>query len=67
MTLEGVQAMDFIGDIIAAPFVCMGWIIVGAIVGSIVAGLIGLGPDENSSGLGLVQANLIIATVERCC
>lgn len=27
--------MDFVGDIIAAPFICIGWIIVGAIAGSL--------------------------------
>lgn len=27
--------MDFIGDILASPFICLGWIIVGAIAGSI--------------------------------
>lgn len=81
--------MDFIGDIIAAPFICFGWIIVGilagaiarsimrsgnrpfwsdlvlgligALVGGLLASLFGLyRPDD---GLGLVLANLIIATV----
>lgn len=27
--------MDFIGDIVSAPFICLGWIIVGAIAGSL--------------------------------
>lgn len=27
--------MDFITDLLAAPFVCIGWLIVGAIAGSI--------------------------------
>lgn len=27
--------MDFIGDILAAPFICIGWIIVGAIAGAL--------------------------------
>jgi uncharacterized membrane protein YeaQ/YmgE (transglycosylase-associated protein family) len=27
--------MDFIGDILAAPFVCVGWIIIGAIAGAL--------------------------------
>jgi uncharacterized membrane protein YeaQ/YmgE (transglycosylase-associated protein family) len=27
--------MDFIGDILSAPFICVGWIIVGAIAGAI--------------------------------
>jgi len=27
--------MDFIGDILAAPFICVGWIIIGAIAGSL--------------------------------
>ena len=82
--------MDFVGDILSAPFICLGWIIVGAIAGSLarsimragdrpfindlllgiagafigglVAGILGLGPDEESSGIGLVLANLIIAT-----
>lgn len=83
--------MDFIGDILAAPFICIGWVIVGAIAGSLartimksndqpflsdlilgiagafvgglIAGLVGLGPGEDSSGLGLVLVNLVIATV----
>lgn len=82
--------MDFIGDLVASPFICIGWIIVGAIAGSLarslmkaddqpfiadlflgilgalvgglIAGILGLGPSEDSSGLGLVIANLIIAT-----
>ena len=82
--------MDFIGDIFSAPFICVGWIIVGAIAGSLarslmksddmpffadmllglagalfgglLAGLIGLVPDEGTTGLGLVIANLAIAT-----
>lgn len=82
--------MDFIGDILAAPFICIGWIIVGAIAGSLarsimksgdqpflsdlilgivgafvgglIAGILGLGIGENSSGLGLVIVNLGIAT-----
>ncbi len=83
--------MDFIGDILASPFICLGWIIVGAIAGSLarsimkssdspffsdvilgiggalvgglLAGLVGLGPSEDASGLGLVIVNLIIATI----
>lgn len=83
--------MDFIGDILAAPFICIGWIIVGAIagalaryimksgdapfildlilgiagaiIGGIIAGLLGLGPSETSAGLELVLINLVIATV----
>lgn len=82
--------MDFIGDILAAPFICVGWIIVGAIAGSLarnlmksddmpffadvllglggalfgglLAGMLGIVPEEGSSGLGLVLANLAIAT-----
>ena len=27
--------MDFIGDIAAAPFICLGWVIVGAIAGAL--------------------------------
>ena len=27
--------MDFIGDILSAPFICVGWIIVGAIAGAL--------------------------------
>ena len=82
--------MDFIGDILATPFICIGWIIVGAIAGSLarslmksddmpffadmllglggalfgglLAGLFGLVPEEGTSGLGLVLANLAIAT-----
>jgi len=83
--------MDFIGDILAAPFICLGWVIVGAIAGSlarsvmrsndasflsdlilglagafiggILASILGLGVGDDSSGLGLVIVNLIIATV----
>lgn len=81
--------MDFIGDIIATPFICFGWIIVGilagalarsimragnrpfwsdmvlgligAVVGGLIASLLGLyKPDD---GLELVLANLMIATI----
>lgn len=83
--------MDFIGDILSAPFICFGWIIIGAIagalarsimksgnhpfisdlilgiagafIGGLLAGILGLGPSEDSGGLGLVIVNLIIATV----
>lgn len=83
--------MDFIGDIISAPFICLGWIIVGAIAGSLartimrsgdrpfimdlilgiagafvgglLAGLVGLAPGDDAGGLGLVLANLVIATI----
>lgn len=27
--------MDFIGDILAAPFICIGWLIAGAIAGAL--------------------------------
>jgi uncharacterized membrane protein YeaQ/YmgE (transglycosylase-associated protein family) len=82
--------VDFIGDIAAAPFICLGWVIVGAIagalarsimksndmpfladvilgiagafVGGILAGIAGLGPEEDAGGLGLVLVNLLIAT-----
>ncbi len=27
--------MDFLGDLIAAPFICLGWLIVGALAGTI--------------------------------
>ena len=83
--------MGFIEGIITAPFICFGWIIVGALagaiarslmksrnmsfisdlilgiagafVGGLLAGLFGLGPSEDTSGLSLVIVNLIIATV----
>lgn len=83
--------MDFLSDLISAPFICIGWVIVGAIAGSLarslmraqnqpfvadlilgiagafvgglLAGILGLGPDNDSRGLGLVIANLVIATV----
>lgn len=35
--------MDFIGDILASPFICLGWIIVGAIAGSIARSLMKAG------------------------
>jgi uncharacterized membrane protein YeaQ/YmgE (transglycosylase-associated protein family) len=81
--------MDFINSIISAPFICLGWIIVGvlagslarafmkssnapvwndlvlgilgAFVGGMLAGLLGIGTPEG--GLSLVIANLIIATI----
>lgn len=83
--------MDFIGDILSAPFICFGWIVVGmiagalarsimksgnrplvsdlilgiagAFVGGLLAGLFGLAPGDDSGGLSLVIANLIIATI----
>ncbi len=82
--------MDFIGDILSAPFICLGWLIVGAIagalaraimkdsnapllsdiilgilgafIGGIIAGILGMGPTEGDSGLSLVLINLVIAT-----
>lgn len=82
--------MDFIEWLISAPFICIGWIIVGivagalarnlmksknrsflsdmilglagALVGGFLAGWLGLGPGEGSSGIELVIINLIIAT-----
>ncbi len=83
--------MDFISGLIASPFICIGWIIVGiiagalarrimgstnapfwsdlvlgiigAIVGGIIAGFVGVGPGPNTAGLELVVVNLIIATI----
>lgn len=83
--------MDFLSDLVSAPFICIGWIIVGAIAGSLarrlmhsqdqpfladlilgiagalvgglLAGILGLGPDDDSGGLGLVIINLVLATV----
>lgn len=83
--------MDFLNDLVSAPFICIGWIIVGAIAGSLarslmraadqpfvadlilgiagalvgglIAGIVGLGPDDDSGGLGLVLINLVIATL----
>lgn len=82
--------MDFLGDLVSAPFICIGWIIIGALAGSLarslmkaddqpflsdlilgiagaligglIGGILGLGPTEDSGGLGLVLINLIIAT-----
>lgn len=82
--------MDFITDILAAPFICVGWIIVGAIAGAaaraimksgdqpflsdlilgiagsfaggLLAGLFGMAPGANRSGLDLVIVNLVVAT-----
>jgi uncharacterized membrane protein YeaQ/YmgE (transglycosylase-associated protein family) len=31
--------MDFIGELLAAPFICVGWIIVGAIAGALARSL----------------------------
>jgi uncharacterized membrane protein YeaQ/YmgE (transglycosylase-associated protein family) len=78
-------------DIFFSPLICLGWIIVGAIAGSLarqlmgspdepfiqdvilgiagaliggfIAGIVGLGPDDDAAGLGLVLINLVIATV----
>jgi uncharacterized membrane protein YeaQ/YmgE (transglycosylase-associated protein family) len=33
------RSMDFLSDLISAPFICMGWIIVGAIAGSLARSL----------------------------
>lgn len=83
--------MDFINDVFSAPLICLGWIIVGALAGSLarsimgssdksfladlllgiagaligglLAGIVGLGPDDDAGGLGLVIVNLVIATV----
>ena len=33
--------MEFIGELLAAPFVCIGWIIVGAIAGAIAHSVMG--------------------------
>lgn len=33
--------MDFIGSLVASPFICIGWIIVGAIAGSLARSLMG--------------------------
>ena len=83
--------MDFINDVFSAPLICLGWIIVGALAGSLarsimgsadepfladlllgiagallgglLAGIVGLGPSEDAGGIGLVIVNLVIATV----
>jgi uncharacterized membrane protein YeaQ/YmgE (transglycosylase-associated protein family) len=80
---------DFITGLIASPFICIGWIIVGAVagalarqlmgstdrpflsdlilgligafIGGLVAGLLGIGRPDG--GIGLVIVNLIIAVV----
>ena len=83
--------MDFINDVISAPFICLGWIIVGAIAGALargimrssneplisdiilgiagaffggfIAGILGMDPTAETSGITEVIVNLIIATI----
>ena len=82
---------DFIGDLLSAPFICLGWIIIGALagglaryftrsedepfiadlllgllgalVGGLLAGLIGFAPREGTFGLERVLVNLALSTV----
>lgn len=79
----------FISSIIKSPFICVGWIVVGAVAGAlarrimgakdrplvndIILGLVGaivggfvaglFNPSLPTGGIGLVLANLVIATV----
>ena len=49
---------DLVGGIIAAPFICVGWIIVGIVAGALARQLMG-SPDANTLSdmiLGLVGA-----------
>lgn len=49
--------MDVIGNIVAFPFVCIGWIIVGAIAGAIAHSIMGSdAPLINDIILGLLGA-----------
>jgi uncharacterized membrane protein YeaQ/YmgE (transglycosylase-associated protein family) len=83
--------MDFVGDVVSAPLICLGWLIVGAIagalaraimrsgneplisdiilgiagafVGGIIAGILGMDPTADTSGLSEVLVNLVVATI----
>lgn len=50
--------MDFIGDLLASPFICLGWIIVGALAGSLARSLMGSRDASFASDLilGLIGA-----------
>lgn len=50
--------MDFIGDIVSAPFICLGWIIVGAIAGSLARSIMKSGDRSLISDiiLGIIGA-----------
>jgi uncharacterized membrane protein YeaQ/YmgE (transglycosylase-associated protein family) len=50
--------MDFIQDIISAPFICIGWIIVGAVAGALARQITGAKdqPFINGLILGLIGA-----------
>jgi uncharacterized membrane protein YeaQ/YmgE (transglycosylase-associated protein family) len=83
--------MDFIAGILASPFICLGWLIIGAaagalaryfmgspdrsffndfllgiigaVVGGMVAAVLGLAPQTDAYGIELVIINLVVATV----
>lgn len=50
--------MDFVNSLIASPFICIGWIIVGAVAGAVARQVMGAGdkPLINDIILGLVGA-----------
>ncbi len=54
--MQGIA--DFIGTLIASPFICMGWLIVGAIAGAIARQFMGAkeGGCLNNFLLGIVGA-----------
>jgi uncharacterized membrane protein YeaQ/YmgE (transglycosylase-associated protein family) len=50
--------MDFVGSVLASPFICIGWIIVGAVAGALARQIMG-GRDKpfiNDLILGLIGA-----------
>jgi uncharacterized membrane protein YeaQ/YmgE (transglycosylase-associated protein family) len=59
--------MDFIQDVISAPFICIGWIIVGAIAGAVARQVTGARdqPFINDLILGLIGAFIggIVASI----
>ena len=59
--------MDFVADVLASPFICVGWIIVGAIAGALARQLTGAGDRSFLSDmiLGLIGAFVggIIASI----
>jgi uncharacterized membrane protein YeaQ/YmgE (transglycosylase-associated protein family) len=56
--LTGSTDRSFISDLILG--------ILGAIVGGLLAALVGLGPSPNASGLEQIVVNLLISTVGAC-
>jgi uncharacterized membrane protein YeaQ/YmgE (transglycosylase-associated protein family) len=59
--------MDFVADVLASPFICVGWIIVGAIAGALARQLTGAADRSFLSDmiLGLIGAFVggIIASI----